>query len=418
WRGRLPAWIVPRKVLCGTGGRPHREHRGTDDEETLHETSRADLAPYCAPPVGAGAGPPALSVLPSGSATVRSRPMGAPFFTGCRLTVTVSPTLNELRAQPRLVMSVGLLTSTAQLRTPPVSSIASNFRKQCGFAQIHSVTVPFSVRSFAVSKLAVPWCAATGVDRTRRANAAAIAPKYVPLTANLQVRIKVENRPMTVKLFPAVDRLPLQRIGGQLRELDAHAVEVRHVRQPRVRKRARRAGVARGRAAGAEHLHRVLDAVHREAEVADARGPLRVRLLDLDEGVAAHLHVRRHQLAVGSVLVERFAEPHLLRVEGERVGHARHRDADVVHVHLRALLRETGLDRKADEDSCGEQGNTTHGTLLQAGRSGRTPARRGDVVRTVLHARGEVKRPRRLPAIELRALREQARRVPDLAARR
>src|SRR5262245_22179928 len=110
----------------------------------------------------AGAGPIAVNVLPSGSTTLRSRPIGAPFFTGCRLTVTTSPTLNEERAQPRLVMSVGLLTSTAQFRTVPVSSIASNFRKQWGLAQIQSVTVPFSVKSLLVSKLAVPWCAATG----------------------------------------------------------------------------------------------------------------------------------------------------------------------------------------------------------------------------------------------------------------
>src|ERR1044071_2091466 len=137
---------------------------------------------------GTGAGPPALSALPSGSVTVRSRPIGAPFFTGCRLTVTMSPTLNEDRAQPRLVMSVGLLTSTAQLRTVPVSSIASNFRKQCGLAQIHSVTVPFSVRSFVVSKLAVPWCARTGAESRKSPNAAQITPKRVAFTEDLQVR--------------------------------------------------------------------------------------------------------------------------------------------------------------------------------------------------------------------------------------
>jgi hypothetical protein len=53
-------------------------------------------------------------------------------------------------------MSVGLLTSTAQFRTVFVSSLASNFRKQCGFAQIHSVTVPFKMSSLVVSKLAAP----------------------------------------------------------------------------------------------------------------------------------------------------------------------------------------------------------------------------------------------------------------------
>src|SRR6185369_2340024 len=58
-----------------------------------------------------------------------------------------------------MVISGGFDVSTVQLRTVPVSSFASNFRKQCGFAQSHSVTVPFSVISLSVSKLAVPWCA-------------------------------------------------------------------------------------------------------------------------------------------------------------------------------------------------------------------------------------------------------------------
>src|SRR6185369_16304429 len=58
-----------------------------------------------------------------------------------------------------MVISGGFDVSTVQLRTVPVSSFASNFKKQCGFAHSHSVTVPFSVISFSVSKLAVPWCA-------------------------------------------------------------------------------------------------------------------------------------------------------------------------------------------------------------------------------------------------------------------
>src|SRR5262245_23729670 len=58
-----------------------------------------------------------------------------------------------------MVISGGFEVSTVQLRTVPVSSFASNFRKQCGFAHSHSVTVPFSVISLSVSKLAVPWCA-------------------------------------------------------------------------------------------------------------------------------------------------------------------------------------------------------------------------------------------------------------------
>src|SRR5262252_6974606 len=110
----------------------------------------------CAAGGGGAPRPPVPSVEPFGSTTLLSRPTGAPLFTGCSVTVTSSPNLNDVRAQPRRVMSVGLLTSTAQFRTPPVSSFASNFRKQCGFAQIHSVTVPLSVSSLVVSKLAAP----------------------------------------------------------------------------------------------------------------------------------------------------------------------------------------------------------------------------------------------------------------------
>src|SRR5712691_113468 len=82
---------------------------------------------------GAGGGvprpPPVPNVSPFGSTTRLRRPTGAPFLTGCSVTVTSSPNLNDVRAQPSRVMSVGLLTSTAQFRTPPVSSLASNFRK-------------------------------------------------------------------------------------------------------------------------------------------------------------------------------------------------------------------------------------------------------------------------------------------------
>src|SRR5204863_2486329 len=98
--------------------RERRDRHGDNEQQRAHDLHGAAF--YCA--AAAGAGPFAPSELPSGSVTVFRRPIGAPFFTGCRLTVTLSPTLNELRAHPRLVMSVGLLTSTAQLRTVPVSS--------------------------------------------------------------------------------------------------------------------------------------------------------------------------------------------------------------------------------------------------------------------------------------------------------
>jgi hypothetical protein len=88
--------------------------------------------------------------------TLRIRPTGAPFFTGSTVTVTSSPALNEVRAQPLVVIETGFWVSAAHCLTIPLSSFASNFRKQCGLAQIHSVTTPFSVISFPVSKVAAP----------------------------------------------------------------------------------------------------------------------------------------------------------------------------------------------------------------------------------------------------------------------
>ena len=88
-----------------------------------------------------------MSVSPFASRTLTILPTGAPFFTGCNATVTGSPALKEVRRQPRDDMVVGFCVSTLQLRTAPVSSFASNFRKQCGLDQTHSVTVPFNVIS-------------------------------------------------------------------------------------------------------------------------------------------------------------------------------------------------------------------------------------------------------------------------------
>src|SRR5580700_4358580 len=96
----------------------------------ISESSVAYLAGWAG--TAGGGAPPVPNVWPLGRTTLLRRPTGAPLFTGCKVTVTASPALNEVRAQPSLVMSVGLLTSTAQFRTAPVSSLASNFRKQWG----------------------------------------------------------------------------------------------------------------------------------------------------------------------------------------------------------------------------------------------------------------------------------------------
>jgi hypothetical protein len=87
----------------------------------------------------------------------------------------------------------------------------------------------------AVSKLAVPWCAATGAvirTTTTKMNA---APGNLTFTqASLANGDKVDSAPSTVKLFPAVARLTLQRFRRQLRQLDPHAVEVGRIREARM----------------------------------------------------------------------------------------------------------------------------------------------------------------------------------------
>src|SRR5205807_314075 len=93
---------------------------------------------------------------------------GAPFLGIIMVTTTSSPALNEVLAQPCRVMSGGLLASTIQCCTSPFSSFASNFNQQCGFAQIHSVTVPFIVILVPVAYAAFPCCANSGTETVKR----------------------------------------------------------------------------------------------------------------------------------------------------------------------------------------------------------------------------------------------------------
>src|SRR5206468_4850775 len=55
----------------------------------------------CCGRAASGCGPMAMSVSPFASKTLTILPTGAPFFTGCKATVTGSPALKETRRQPR-----------------------------------------------------------------------------------------------------------------------------------------------------------------------------------------------------------------------------------------------------------------------------------------------------------------------------
>src|SRR5512145_2284737 len=100
------------------------------------------------------------------------RPTGAPLLTGVMVTVTTSPGLNDVRRYPAPVILVGLPVSRFQFLTEPESSLASSFKKQCGFAHSHSVSVPFNVTVFSLSKLAAPGCATTNAGNMKQAAAA------------------------------------------------------------------------------------------------------------------------------------------------------------------------------------------------------------------------------------------------------
>src|SRR5947207_399136 len=131
--------------------------------------------------------------------------MGAPLFTACNDTVTSSPALNEVRSQPSWLMLVGFWVSTAQFLTLPLSSFTSNFRKQCGLDHTHSVTVPFNVMTLS-SKLALPWCASSGMDTSRRTaarNAAGILFVIDPSHLHGDVRIIISLVYLHANKFPS-----------------------------------------------------------------------------------------------------------------------------------------------------------------------------------------------------------------------
>ena len=92
------------------------------------------------------------------------RPIGRPFFAWIRVMVISSPALNESRAQPCLAISCGLLVSTTQCVSSPLSSFTSTFRKQCGLAQSHSVRFPDTVMVLSLSYDAFPWCANSDIE--------------------------------------------------------------------------------------------------------------------------------------------------------------------------------------------------------------------------------------------------------------
>jgi streptogramin lyase len=142
---------------------------------------------------------------------------------------------------------------------------------------------------------------------------------------------------------------------GHLGKLDAEAVQIGDVREPRFREGAGSSGLGRRCTALLEQRDGFLDIRRFQAEVCEARRTLRVDLLQLDEGVLADLDVHGRHIALGVAVPERFLESHLLLVERRRVGDARHRDPHVVQHDARGVvLRHRGLDGQSTQNSCDE----------------------------------------------------------------
>ena len=94
-------------------------------------------------------------LTPVGLALPRN-PIGLPFLAGMASISTSSPRLNVSLLQPIALIDTGFCDSITQCTTLPASSLTSTYTKQCGFAQIKSVTVPFTITDFVASYDALP----------------------------------------------------------------------------------------------------------------------------------------------------------------------------------------------------------------------------------------------------------------------
>src|SRR5262245_41444162 len=118
---------------------------------------------------------------------------------------------------------------------------------------------------------------------------------------------------MSVLVLPGVGgRAQLPYSSWLLAQLDATVDRVSHVGENPAGERARRAGVAHHQALLPEGRHRGLDVGRLEAPVRELAGRRLVGgLLQLEEGVAAHLDVRGPPVRVA----DHFVEAKLLAVE-------------------------------------------------------------------------------------------------------
>jgi len=149
----LASALLNRGVLHMVGGRLAAAQRDTmAAEEAAREAGRPGVVLMARHNLGyvrflAGALPEALDAMATATEMAPEAMQGVPALD-----------------RAKVLMSAGLLVSATQCTTPPLSSLTSNFRKQWGLAQNHSVTVPFRTSLFPVSNAELPWCANIGTD--------------------------------------------------------------------------------------------------------------------------------------------------------------------------------------------------------------------------------------------------------------
>src|SRR5262245_36401027 len=140
----------------------------------------------------------------------------------------------------------------------------------------------------------------------------------------------VFSKCLAVSLLPAADGLPLQGLGTKLEYLDPDASGTSCISDHRIAARGSRllnryaALFERGRRPG-----EILD-VH--AEVRETWRPRGVDRLQFDERIPAHLDIGQRRLSFFISYRERFAETHLLGIEGQRFIEPLNGDSDVIHI--------------------------------------------------------------------------------------
>src|SRR5438093_821078 len=167
-------------------------------------------------------------------------------------------------------------------------------------------------------------------------------------------------------LFPALGCLAQLSLRRLLAQLDAAGVRVGDVRKDTARECARRPRIADHQSTLPERSDGVLDVRHFQSEVIESGRTLGIRLLQLDEGVPAHLDVSRHQLPLRIRVPHDFTKSQLLPVPGQRLRNVRHADGNVVQPHCRLsrrALRDSRLNDGSDQNPRNEQKETTHRQL-------------------------------------------------------